>query len=51
MPGSEVFMLQKTQEANGTTRALVSDSPLASAPPLGWVTMVKDGVPFLTDIE
>ena len=49
-PLNEVFVVETTDLDASTRRALVTDSPVAGAPPLGWVTMMKDGeeLPFYT---
>ena len=52
LAGSEVFVLElKPPAADGSVRALISDTPLAGRPPLGWVTSVKDGAELLDYIN
>ena len=42
--GTVVYVLQSMSLADpGTVRAQVADSPMAGAPPLGWVTAMKQG--------
>ena len=50
-PLNEVFVVETTDLDASTRRALVTDSPVAGAPPLGWVTMMKDGEELLVPVE
>ena len=49
-PLSEVFVLETADLDASTRRALVTDSPVVGAPPLGWVTMAKDDQEMLVPV-
>lgn len=48
--GSKVFLLQSKALPNGDVRGCITESPIAGAPPLGWVTMIKSGQRLLSNI-